>query len=43
MNEEESITAERLFQQTVTLEKQLKTLLEDQPPFAVDVLSRLQQ
>jgi len=43
MSEQEGITAEVLFQQTTSLEKQFKTLLEDQQPFAVDVLSLLQR
>lgn len=34
---------EQLFQDLVTLEKQFKTLLEKQTPFAVDVLNALHQ
>jgi len=34
---------EQLFQDLITLEKQFKTLLEKQTPYAVDVLNALLQ
>jgi len=43
MNEQQGITGESLYQQTIILEKQFRTLQEDQPPFSSDVLSLLQR
>jgi hypothetical protein len=42
MNDNELERVESLFQETVALEKQFKSLLERQPPFSIDVTTLLQ-
>jgi hypothetical protein len=43
MNDIELDKVEQLFQETITLEKQFKSVLERQPPYAPDVISLLQR